>query len=326
MTDMEVVLPALLALVLGGSIILIFVGLARAARESEIDERIAKYLGVGRRARAQAGSKPSGSRVRRRLDRAVAQRGLYTRTAIDLAQADLKVTVGEYYLFRVVFGLAGLALGLLVGRAYGVGAWVFAGIGLVLGWLAPGLYVRYRKGARIRTFNEQLPDGIMLMANSLRAGYSLLQSMDMIGDEAPAPLSEEFRRVVREVGLGLSFDEALVNLMRRVPSDDLDLMITAIVIQHEVGGNLAQILDTIAHTIRERVRIRGEIKVLTAQQTIAGYIVSLLPAVLCGALLILSPSYMGRLFVWPWIILPIIGLIMMLAGFLIIRKIVAIEV
>jgi tight adherence protein B len=319
-------IPALLSLVLAGSIIVVFVGLARVARESEIDERVAKYLGIGRATSVAQGGRAGGSRMVRRIDRAVAGRGLYARTAIDLAQADLKVTVAEYYLFKLVFALAGMALGAFMGRAYGVGLWVFAGMGFLLGWLIPGFYVRYRKGARIKAFNEQLPDGITLMANSLRAGYSLLQSMDMIADEGAPPLSEEFRRVVREVGLGLSFDEALLNLMRRVPSDDLDLMITAIVIQHEVGGNLAQILDTIAHTIRERVRIRGEIKVLTAQQTIAGYIVSFLPAVLAGALMILSPGYMGRLFVWPWIMLPILGLVMMLIGFAVIRKIVAIEV
>lgn len=323
---MNGLIPLVLSLVLAGGIVIVFVGLARVARESEIDERIARYLGLGRAVGPQAGVRSGGSRVVRRLDRAVAGKGLYARTAINLAQADLKITVAEYYLFTLVFALAGLALGMFMGRAYGVGMWVFAGLGLVGGWVAPGLYVRYRKAARLRAFNEQLSDGITLMANSLRAGYSLLQSMDMIADEGSPPLAEEFRRVVREVGLGLSFDEALLNLMRRVPSDDLDLMITAIVIQHEVGGNLAQILDTIAHTIRERVRIRGEIKVLTAQQTIAGYIVSFLPAVLAGALMLLSPGYMGRLFMWPWIILPIIGIIMMLAGFVMIRKIVAIEV
>ncbi len=323
---MSMVVPLVLSLVIAGGILLIFVGLARVARESEVDERIARYLGIGRMPSAPGSGRSGRSRVVGRLNRAVAGKGIFARTGVDLAQADMKITVAEYYLFKLVFAIAGLAVGMFLGRTYGVGMWVFAGMGAVLGWLAPGFYVRYRKGLRIKTFNEQLPDGITLMANSLRAGYSMLQSMDMIADEGPQPLAEEFRRVVREVGLGLSFDEALFNLMRRVPSDDLDLMITAIMIQHEVGGNLAQILDTIAHTIRERVRIRGEIKVLTAQQTIAGYIVSFLPAVLAGILMIISPGYMGRLFVWPWIILPIIGLIMMMAGFAVIRRIVAIEV
>src|SRR5204863_7639248 len=133
---------------------------------------------------------------------------------------------------------------------------------------------------RLRTFNGQLADTLMLMSNSLRAGYSLLHAMETVSREAPQPSAEEFGRVVREVGLGLGPEEALTNLHRRLPSDDLDLMVTAINVQHEVGGNLAKIFDTLAETIRERQRIHGEIQTLTAQQRMGGNVIALLPIAL----------------------------------------------
>jgi tight adherence protein B len=163
--------------------------------------------------------------------------------------------------------------------------------------------------------------------------------MEMVSREAPPPVSEEFRRVVQEVGLGLSTQDALANLLRRVPSDDLDLMITAINIQHEVGGNLAQILDTIGHTIRERVRIKGEIRVLVAQQRISGYVVAALPILLAVILAFITPDFMAPLFTFGlppfiaapgqepgWICMPICAGILMLIGFIIIQRIVNIEV
>ncbi|MEA2512862.1 MAG: tight adherence protein, partial [Thermomicrobiales bacterium] len=159
-----------------------------------------------------------------------------------------------------------------------------------------------------------------------RAGYSLLQTMDMVARETPDPISTEFRRVVREIGLGISNQEAMENLLRRVPSDDLDLLVTAINIQHEVGGNLAQILSTIGHTIRERVRIKGEIGVLTAQVQISGYIITAMPIALGLLIFLMNPTYMLGLFVWPYICMPIASLVMIVIGYFVMRKITAIEV
>jgi tight adherence protein B len=139
-------------------------------------------------------------------------------------------------------------------------------------------------------------------------------------------MAVEFSRVVREVGLGISPNQALENLLRRVPSEDLDLLVSAIKIQHEVGGNLGQILDVIGETIRERVRIKGEIGVLTAQQTLSGYVVSGLPLVLGGGLYLMNPGYMAQMFVWPYICMPMAAATLMLAGFIVMRKITAIEV
>ena len=130
--------------------------------------------------------------------------------------------------------------------------------------------MRFLQGRRLNAFNNQLGDTIVLLSNALRSGYSLLQSMETASRELSQPMAGELQRVTREVGLGLTIQDALANMMRRMPSDDLDLLITAINVQHEVGGNLAEILDTIAHTIRERIRIVGEIRTITAQQRLSG--------------------------------------------------------
>jgi tight adherence protein B len=155
--------------------------------------------------------------------------------------------------------------------------------------------------------------------------------MELVSREAPPPMSNEFRRVVQEVGLGLSTEDAMNNLLRRVPSDDLDLLITAVNIQHEVGGNLAPILETIGHTIRERVRIKGEIAVLTAQGRISAYVITALPIFLAIVITVINPTYMAPIFTFglppnAWCCLPVTALAMIIAGFFAIMKIVDIEV
>jgi tight adherence protein B len=196
-----------------------------------------------------------------------------------------------------------------------------------LGFFLPRFYVKFRQAQRMKAFNNQLGDAINLLANGLRSGYSLLQAMDAVGREMPPPMSEEFQRVVREIGLGISYERAMNNMLRRIPSDDLDLMITAINVQHEVGGNLAEILETISHTIRERIRIKGEIRVLTAQGMISGYVISFLPLGLGIILYAMNPEYIGAMFEEPcgWLMIAV-GTISTTIGYIAIRKIVNIEV
>jgi tight adherence protein B len=151
--------------------------------------------------------------------------------------------------------------------------------------------------------------------------------MDAVANEMPPPISDEFQRVVREIGLGITSERAMNNMLRRVPSDDLDLLITAINVQHEVGGNLAEILETISHTIRERVRIKGEIRVLTSQQMMSGYVISALPIGLGLILFAMNPDYMSKMFKDVCgIAMMSCGGIMIVAGFVSIMKIVSIEV
>jgi len=206
--------------------------------------------------------------------------------------------------------------------------------GLLLGFMAPRIWLGRRKSGRLSAFNKQLPDTITLIANALRAGSSFLQAIELVVRESRPPISTEFGRVIREVNLGLPFDQAMENMVRRLRSEDFELMATAINIQHSVGGNLAEILDSIAYTIRERVRIKGEIRTLTAQQRLSGYVVGGLPFGLAAFIYLAAPTFFDPMFddkvavagLPAGILILGAGVLMMVLGFAAIRKIVDIEV
>ncbi len=314
----------IIAAMAGLSIIVLFWGVARTiGGESDlIQTRLGRYAGREAESPSVAAEKEATAPpIVAGLNRAIAEQSFGERMAIELARADLKLTVAEYFLFNLASALIGFLIGLLLFQN------ILAIVGGLLGFYLPRLYVRMRQGRRLIAFNNQLGDTITLLANSLRSGYSLLQSMEMVAKELAPPISEEFGRVVREIGLGLSNEEALKNLLRRVDSDDLDLMITAINVHHEVGGNLAEILDTIGHTIRERVRIKGEIRTITAGQRFSGYVIAFLPFALGGFLFMVNREYMSVLFTDQCgLAMLIIAAVGMVTGFFIIRRIVVIEV
>lgn len=310
------------------SVALIYFGVqASRARASspEMEDRLDRYGNIAEGAAAESGG-GAAAMVSDRLERAAKGTSFGEKTATALARGDLKMTVGEFIAIRGAAGVAGFALGLLIGRVQIGLALLFGIVFAVIGWMAPPIYLNIRAGRRQQQFIGQLGDTIGLMANSLRAGYSLLQTMELVSRESPSPMSDEFRRVVREVGLGVSPQQALNNLLRRVPSEDLDLMVSAINIQHEIGGNLGQILDIIGETIRERVRIKGEISVLVAQQKFAGNVIAVMPIFVAGGLYVLNREYLMGVFVWPWICLPIGASVLLVIGYLVMRKIVAIEI
>lgn len=313
-----------LALAIAGAtgVLLFFLGLRQlTAPEVDVGARLAE-MGQGRRAAPWQPGAPRQGIITAGLDRAVAKRSFAAGLARDLARANLKLTVAEYLMIHFILMLMFGAVSYLM-TSSPLGSIIFAAGGLFL----PRMYVSMRQGRRLSAFNSQLADTAALMANSLRSGYSLLQSMELIAREGPSPTAEEFQRVVREVGLGLTPEQALANLVRRMNSDDLDLMVSAINIQHEVGGNLAQILDSISHTIRERVRIKGEIKTLTSQVGCSGKVVTFLPIGLTAVLFLLNSEYIGQLF-QPGLVLclPAAAAGGMVAGWLAMRKITAIEV
>jgi tight adherence protein B len=186
---------------------------------------------------------------------------------------------------------SGVGLGALLVLRFGSPATFI--IGPVAAWVLSAVYLRFRQGRRARAFNSQLGDTITLLSNALKAGYSFGQALNSVSRNASPPISEEFSRAVREIALGISVDDALNHMVQRNKSEDFDLLVTAVSIQRVVGGNLAEILDTIAYTIRERVRIQGEIRTLTAQARISGIIITLLPFGLAGVLMVISPSYFG---------------------------------
>jgi tight adherence protein B len=257
-----------------------------------------------------------------RLEASVSGRTFAAQLRADLARANLSATVGEFLILQASAAAICGALAFFISRAPAV-ACFFAAVG----WLIPKFWLGRRKAARLKAFNDQLADTIALMSNSLRAGMSLLQSMEMITREAEPPVSEEFHRVVREVGLGVGPQEALVHMVQRIDSEDLDLLITAILVQFEIGGNLSRILDSISNTIRERVKLHGEIRTLSAQGRMSGYILSGMPLAIGGLLMLIAPSYMGKLFSpGPWLALPVLAVIGVAVGTFVLRQLVAIEV
>lgn len=326
---MHVTTLAILLFVAGG-LMLAYGFATRRERTAtpEMGQRLERFGAMEQTFGDAIGSTRTPNIVAQRVDNAVQGKSFADSIAALMARADIRMTVGEFLIVRAGSAAFAFLLGFLIGRgvtAPFIGLLVGCVVGL-LGWMAPHWYISLRAGRRMNAFVNQLGDTITLMSNSLRAGYSLLQTMELIARESPPPMSQEFRRVVQEVGLGISAQEAMAHLLRRVPSEDLDLMVTAINIQHEVGGNLAQILDVIGETIRERVRIKGEIRVLTAQQSISGYIISGLPIALAGFLIFINPQYEMGMLHFPWICMPIGGLLLIGAGFLVMRKITNIEV
>jgi len=293
-----------------------------------VESRMARYAGgveVQKKEREKTGKKVRRSRQEidpfATLSGDVEDKRRVVKVQRDLARANLKLRPAEYYYIRL-----GLAVGL------GLLLWLFRDpisgvIGALVGYMLPRFWVGRRIGGRLKAFNKQLPDTIVLLSNSLRAGSSFLQSIELVSREGEPPMSEEMGRVVREVNLGLGMEESLANLVRRIKSEDLDLMVTAIGIQQQVGGNLAEILDTIAFTIRERVRIKAEIGTLTAQGRMSGYLVAFLPIAIAVALNFINPAFMAPLFTQLiGQMLIALGLIMMAIGFFAIMKITDIKV
>jgi len=313
--------PFVLPVAAAIAVLLLFVGLSRAGRAGDelVEERLDRY---GRVVVPEVEVDRERRSAMDGLEKMVAKRGFTANIQTDLARADLKLRVAEFMMLTIAAVLVFYVLGRLIFGSPLIGV-LFA----IAGFFAPRIYVNIRKRRRLNAFNDQLGDTINLLANSLRSGFSIVQSMETVAEQLPEPMSAEFHRVTQEIGLGLHYEQALNNMLRRVPSDDLDLMITAINIQGRVGGNLAEILDTIGHTIRERVRIKGEIRVLTAQQMISGYILTALPVFLGLVLYLLNKEYIGRMFRDPCgLIMLGVAVLMIITGFLIIRKIVDIEV
>ena len=324
-------MPLALAGGVGLALVLIFFGVDRLMRTDDpaFENRLRRY--ALRQGGAVEAADPRGasmtSAMSERVGRAIAGRSFAANLQSDLARADLKLTAAEFLIIQGIITLLLVVVGyLVVALFFGPNILAVPIFGLV-GFILPKMWVGRRQTGRLNAFNNQLADTVVLMGNSLRSGMSLLQAMDMVAREGNPPISEEFARVTREVGLGISPQDALLHLVRRIRSEDLDLMVTAINVQHEVGGNLARILNTIADTIRERVKLKGEINTITSQQRMSGYILALLPVFVGGFLTLASPGYIMPMFSgFPYLIIPIAGGISIVLGFLVIQQIVNIEV
>lgn len=313
-------------ILIGGGVLvllLLIVGVivSITSERSLVEERLGRFLeGEKREPEPQEG----GSAITEWLNRRVAKSSLGDRVARELARADLKFKVAEYY--ALIF-IATIAVGFI---AYLLQPNpISAGIGAVVGFFLPRFYVKRQQTVRLNKFNDQLGDMLNLMTNGLRAGYSTMQAMEAVSKELPPPICDEFHRVVQEMQIGIPMEKALENLLRRIPSEDLDFVVTAINVQREVGGNLSEILDTISFTIRERVRIKGEIRTMTAQVRTSGMVLSLIPVFLTIALWFVSPEYIGSFFdMGPFCGWLAVGVIvgMIALGYFVMMKIADIEV
>jgi tight adherence protein B len=326
-------LPILIAGLAALAVIVIAIGISMSAGGGAVASRLERY--ASNRPEETGGDGGGESAVVAGLSRVMERQDFAARLAVDLARADLKMKPAEFLLIWILTPFGFVAGAFVIGFVLtGLQNPVALVAIFLLGIWAPRLYLKRRQAKRLKAFGDQLPDTITLLANSLRAGSSFLQGIELVTREARPPISEEFERVVREMQLGLALQPALNNLVRRVASEDLELMVTAIQIQSQVGGNLATVLDAIAHTIRERIRIHGEIQTLTAMQRYSGYVITLLPVGLAGILFLISPTYISVMLEKPpemlglpmGIVFFLVGLISMGIGYMLIRRIVDIKV
>ncbi len=309
------------------SIVLIYQGFAaiKKTRKEVVDNRLKKYtqnLHVTPRSKKNTEiQEPLLRSIFRYISKALVPNRLLEKAELELARGDIPLRPEEYISLRII---SVTVLGLVT--------YIFSFnllltfIMVVLTVIIPPLLLKRARNERMNKFNSQLGEGLIIMANSLRAGLSFMQAIDTLKKEMPPPLSIEFGRLLKEINLGVTTDEALDNLINRVASDDLDLVVTSVKIQRQVGGNLAEVLDKIGYTIQQRIKLKRELKTLTAQGRISGVVIGLLPVFIIVVVSLINPTYIMQLFDHP------IGYILVfwavcseLVGFLVIKKIVSIE-
>ena len=239
-----------------------------------------------------------------------------------LIHADSSMSVGG-----IVLACAGAALGCGLLGFLLLHTLLLAGAATVAGAVIPYVLLRIKRDRRLKAFNISLPDAIDMLARALRAGHSMNSSIELIAEQSPEPLASEFVQVYKQQKLGVHFRDALLQMGTRIPSKDLQFLITAILVQKETGGDLTEILDRTAHVIRDRIRIEGEVRVRTAQGRLTGWILGLLPVIMLVLLNLVSPGYSSILFHDPTgqKLLYAGGALIVLGG-LIIRKIVNVQV
>ena len=256
------------------------------------------------------------------LDRVLANSKLARDTELLLYRAGVDMRVGT---FLLVIGVTGAAAMLLFQLFFGRPLFALF-FGLVCAAI-PYAVVRSKKTKRTRLMEEQLPDAMDLMTSALRAGLSLPAALQLVAQEAPSPLAEEFGHTFDEQNLGLDIRDAMLNLAHRIDSVDIKFFVTAVVVQRETGGNLAEIMQNIAHIIRERFRILGDVRTLTAHGRFSGVILGVLPFAMGFLIAIIAPDYMLGFIRDPnGQALLLLALVLQVLGFLWIRKVVNIRV
>lgn len=306
-------LELIITTLVSATVLLAMVGLWRwLKRINEGADRLAEQTADGK----------NGSSLTASVDEQISRLSFAAKVERQLVAADSKLNVTEYLLMRVGVGIAFLLAGWVI-SGYLFGGILLAGIG----WYLPALHLKRQQAKRLRLFAEQLPDFLNLVIGSLRAGYGLLQALTVVQDEMPEPMSSEFSRVIKETALGYSVGEALDHLVDRVDNEDLELVVTTIHIQSEVGGNLAEVMDKISNTIRDRIHLNGEINVMTTQQRTTAAILSALPFIVGTILMLINPEYMLGMFKpGLTLIIPSMAVILIIMGNLVMQRMMKIEI
>ncbi|HBT20205.1 MAG TPA: secretion system protein [Peptococcaceae bacterium] len=290
-------------------------------RRREIIKRINEQIDYYGKQQTKKKTSATFKEVLRQISRIFAARRIAVKVESRLVKAGIPLKGEEgltlWLLSAVGFGFAGFMM---------TGDFAYAVLLGILGSILPWLFVNSSINKRLKKLDAQLGSALTIMSNSLRAGFSFLQTVELVSKEMPDPIASEFRRMLREMHLGTSTEQALINLSKRIGSKDIDLVVTAVLIQRQVGGNLAEVLDNISNTIRERIRVAGEVKTLTAQGRISGIIIGLLPVFIALVLFIINREYIISLFTdRRGVIMLSVGLILQVLGLLVIRRIVDIK-
>ncbi len=311
-------MPILVAISASACLFLLFAYLVRARSLRSSPEMRIQRLSPSRDVTMTAGDE--GTFLKRNsssipaVSRWLNTRGYAERWAFELERANVSLRPGEYFLLRLLLAVtAGLAAALIGRNTVAIFVAVVVG---ALFYMLPAQWLKRRTARRISKINAQLAETISLIANGVRAGFAFGQSVDVAAKRIGAPISVELNRLLLDVNLGGSTEDALSALNQRIGSDDVDMLVTAILIQRGSGGNLAEILEAIGETIRDRERIHGEIKTLTASQQLAGGILSLWPVALALMFFAISPSVMSLLWTTSaglvltgiWITLNVLGI------------------
>ncbi len=312
-----VILLAAFSIFIG--VLAFFVGVKQLFEPTErIDERLAEIsIGEPKRQKKATGHKSKA------LD-AIANKLKLTphlEKQLELAYIN-NYTAGEWLGLQVGAMFASFIIGAIVLHQLSLGIMTALLIYVLLNF-----YLKRRHASRRKQFQAQLTNVLTMLVSSLRAGYGTIYALKLVTSEMPPPSSQEFKRVVQEITLGYSMIESLEHLVERMASDDLDLVVTAIGIQSEVGGNLAEILSSIAATIEERIRLKQEVKVMTSQQRMSGFVVGGMPVVLGVILTFINPDYMsGLLTPGPARIILVSSITMVIVGFVVIQKVLQVDI
>lgn len=320
-------MEALAAVISAGAIFLL---LAYMVRTYALKPQEARLKALTPALDVKLESSSEGVSLLRRDSSAVVSRLLSTsayasRWQFQLDRAGLKLRPSEYFLMRLVLGAVVVLIVSLIGRS----AIAFI-VGLPLGALAymlPAVFVNVKTQQRINAIERQLVETITLIANALRAGFAFSQGVDVAAKRVGPPISAELNRMLLDINLGMSTEEALQSMNDRIGSEDLDMVVTAILIQRNSGGNLAEVLESVTETMRDRERIRGEIKTLTSAQRFTGWVLSLWPVCIAGMFFAINPGVASLMWTTgAGVVLLFIWGVLNLLGVITLQKILSIDI